>query len=126
MTKIVMLNEELGSQMQIYLALCDSYRIEIAESLESAMYLLRKVRPEILVMEYNLNQLATNGKTGLDFIKKIKKKYNHLKVVTILDNEDREMESTIQQNGADGVLYKPIKNKKLMTDVRKLAARIAA
>lgn len=121
-----MLNEELGSQMQIYLALCDSYRIEIAESLESAMYLLRKVRPEILVMEYNLNQLATNGKTGLDFIKKIKKKYNHLKVVTILDNEDREMESTIQQNGADGVLYKPIKNKKLMTDVRKLAARIAA
>lgn len=121
-----MLNEELGSQMQIYLALCDSYKIEIAENVEAAMYLLRKMKPEILLMEYHLDQLTTNGKTGMDFIKKVKKKYHHLKVVTILDDKDKSIENTIQENGADGVLYRPIRNKKLMIDVRKLAAPVAA
>lgn len=122
MTTIIMLNEELGSQMQIYLALCDVYRVEIAENVESAMYMLRKIRPEILLMDYNLNHFKNNGKTGIDFIKKVKRKYHDLKVVTILDTKDREKEIEIQQNGADEVLYRPIKNKSLITNVKKLAA----
>ncbi len=126
MTKIVMLNEELGSQMQIYLALCDSYKIEIAENVESAMYLLRKMRPEILLMEYDLAQLKSNGKSSIDFIKKVKKKYQDLKIVTILENKDRDLEPVVQANGADFVLYKPIKNRKLMMDFRRLAAPAAA
>ncbi|MFQ5602281.1 MAG: response regulator [bacterium] len=108
--------------MQIYLALCDVYRVEIAENVESAMYMLRKIRPEILLMDYNLNHFKNNGKTGIDFIKKVKRKYHDLKVVTILDTKDREKEIEIQQNGADEVLYRPIKNKSLITNVKKLAA----
>ncbi|NIR47785.1 response regulator transcription factor [candidate division KSB1 bacterium] len=126
MTKIVLLNDELGSQMQIYLALCDSYKIEIAENIQSAMYLLRKAKPHILLMDYDFNQFRTNGKTGIDFIKKVKKKYSKLKVMTILEDEHKSLEGTIQQNGADGVLYKPIKNKQLVSDLQKLAAPVAA
>ncbi len=121
-----MLNEELGSQMQIYLALCDAHRIEIAENVESAMYLLRKLRPEVLLLEYDLAQLKTNGKSGLDLIKKIKKKYRDLKVVTILDSKDRNLEPAIQENGADHVLYRPIKNKQLVHDFQRLVAPVAA
>lgn len=117
-----MLNGELGSQMQIYLALCDSYNVEIAENVESAMYLLRKVKPEILLMDLNLDQSKANGKLGLDFLKKVKKKYSSLKVVTILDHKDKPYESEIQLNGADGVLYKPIKVRILISHVRKLAS----
>lgn len=120
MTRIVLLNEELGSQMQIYLALCEGYTIEIAESVESAMYLLRKLRPEILVMDYDLTHFRVRGKQGIDFIRKVKKKYNHLKIVTILDNKDKAHESEIQQNGADGIIYKPIKNRHVILNVKKI------
>jgi DNA-binding NarL/FixJ family response regulator len=121
MKKIVMLNEELGSQMRMYLALCDAYRVEIAEDVESVMYLLRKIKPEILLMDFNLEQFKANGKTGLDFLKKIKKKYNELKVVTILENKDKPYESEIQQNGADGIFYKPIKVRSLLSHVNNLS-----
>ncbi len=116
-----MLNEELGSQMQIYLALCDAYKVEIAENVQSVMYLLRKMKPEILLMDFNLEQFRANGKTGLDFLKKVKKKYHSLKVVTILDNEDKSYEPEIHKNGADGVFYRPIKVRNLITHVNKLA-----
>lgn len=121
MTKIVILNEELGSQMQIYLALCDKYEVEIAESVKSAMYLLRKVRPEILLVDYNLDQFRSNGDSGLKFLRKVKKKYNAMKVVTILEDKDKNMESKIHENGGDSVIYKPIRNRSLISHVKKLS-----
>jgi len=122
MKKIVMLNEDLGTQMQIYLALCDAYKVEIAENVESAMYLLRKTKPEVLLLDYNLDQFTANGKTGIDFIKKVKKKYTDLKVMMIMDNKDQVQ---IQEHGADEVLYKPIRNKNLILNVKKLAGATA-
>lgn len=107
--------------MQIYLALSDAYRVEIAESVESAMYLLRKMKPEILLLDYNFDQLKSNGKTGVDFIKKVKKKYMDLKVMMILENKDKKHESEVHENGADGVLYTPIKNRNLISNVKRLA-----
>ncbi len=120
MTRIVLLNDELGSQMQIYLALCDGYSIEIAESVEAAMYLLRKLRPEILVMDYDLTHFRARGKQGIDFIRKVKRKYNHLKIVTILDDKDKVYETEIQQNGADGIVYRPLKNRHIILNVKKV------
>ena len=122
MKKIVMLNEDLGTQMQIYLALCDAYKVEIAENVESAMYLLRKTKPEVLLLDYNLDQFTSNGKTGVDFIKKVKKKYNDLKVMMIMDINDQIQ---IQEHGADEVLYKPIRNKNLILNVKRLAGATA-
>jgi DNA-binding NarL/FixJ family response regulator len=120
MTKVVLLNEELGSQMQIYLALCEDFSVEIAESLEATMYLLRKLRPEVLLCDYHLECFTTNGKSGIDFIRRIKRKYSQLKVVTILTEEDRPYESEIQRDGADGVIYKPIRNRLLIANIKKL------
>ncbi|MFQ5677643.1 MAG: response regulator [bacterium] len=125
MKKIVMLHDELGTQMQIYLALCDAYKVEIAENVESAMYLLRKTKPEILLLDYNFDQFRSNGKTGVDFIRKVKKKYRALKVMMILNDEDREYEPEIHENGADGILYTPIKNRNLISNVRKLTMAAA-
>lgn len=120
-----MLNDELGTQMQIYLALCDAYTIEIAENTESVMYLLRKMKPEVLLLDYDLDQFRLNGKTAVDFLKKIKKKYNHLKVLLILNQTDKRFENEIQESGGDGVLYKPIKNRKLVLNLRKLTTATA-
>ncbi|MFQ5707218.1 MAG: response regulator [bacterium] len=121
MKKIVILNEELGCQMQLYLALCDAYSVEVAENVKSAMYLLRKVRPEILLMDYDLNQFKHNGASGLRFLKKVKRKYESLKIVTILNNKDKHIATEIQENGADSILYKPIKNRRLIAHINRLS-----
>lgn len=125
MKKILILNSELGTQMQIYLALCDAYKIEIAENIESVMYYLRKMKPEIFVLDYNLEEFDTNGRTSADLVKKIKRKYSQLKVMMVLESEDKELESLVQKFGADGVITKPIKNRNLISHVKKLAAPTA-
>ncbi len=111
--------------MQIYLALCDAYKIEIAENIESVMYYLRKMKPEIFVLDYNLEEFDTNGRTSADLVKKIKRKYSQLKVMMVLESEDKELESLVQKFGADGVITKPIKNRNLISHVKKLAAPTA-
>ena len=107
--------------MQIYLALCDAYKVEIAEDLESVMYYLRKMKPEIFLVDYDLEQLNSNGKDGIDLLKKIKKKYRDLKIVLLMEAEHKTFEESAHASGADGVLYKPIKNRNLITNVNKLA-----
>ncbi|MFQ5651418.1 MAG: response regulator [bacterium] len=126
MKKILILNTELGTQMQIYLALCDAYKIEIAEDVESVMYYLRKMKPEIFLLDYNLQEIEPGGRNGADLVKKIKRKYSHLKVMMILDTEDRGLESQAHQYGADEVLFKPIKNRNLISYVNRLATTTVA
>ena len=125
MKKILMLNGELGSQMQIYLALCDAYNVEIAEDIRATMYLLRRTKPELLVLDYNFGQFRSNGKTGIDFIRKIKRKYHDLKVMTILETKDKVVENEIQLYGADEILYRPINDSSLLANVNKLAPALA-
>ncbi len=124
MKKILILNSELGTQMQIYLALCDAYKVEIAENIQSVMYQLRKMRPEILLLDYNLEELTQNGKTASDLVRKVKKKYEHLKVVLIVDDETPLLSSGDEAFGADSVLCRPIQNRNLITNVNKLATTV--
>ncbi len=124
MKKVLILNAELGTQMQIYLALCDVYKVEIAENIESVMYYLRKSKPEILVLDYDLEDLQSNGKTGADIARKVKKKYNDLEIMMVMNSEDKRLEDKVQEHGADGVLYKPIENRHLISNVRRLATPV--
>jgi DNA-binding response OmpR family regulator len=121
MKRIVLLNDELKTQMQIYLALCDVYRVEVAEDVEAAMYMLRKMHPEILLLDYELEHFRSNGKTSIDFLRKIKKKYASLKVMLLLEGEDPDLEEKIQEFGGDGVLHKPVKNRHLRRRIKALS-----
>ncbi len=121
MTKILILNCELGTQMQIYLALCDAYKIEIAEDIEAVMYYLRKMRPEIFLLDYRLDEIQSNVKTGAELAKKLKKKYSDLKIMMIMDGPDSEFDANDEDGFADGILFRPITNSSLLSNVRKLA-----
>jgi len=121
MKRIVLLNDELKTQMQIYLALCDVYRVEVAEDVEAVMYMLRKMQPEILLLDYDLEHFRSNGKTCIDFLRKIKKKYAGLKVMMLLEGEDPDLEEKIQEHCGDCVLYKPVKNRHLRRRIKSLS-----
>ncbi len=122
MKKILILNGELGTQMQIYLALCEQYKIEIAEDIESVMYYLRKMKPEIFLMDYRLDLENGSGKTGIDLARKLKRKYSDLKIMMIMDGEDASETISLEPEVADHVLMKPVKNQHLVTNMNKLAA----
>ena len=121
MKKIVILNDELKTQMQIYLALCEAYRVEIAEDVEAAMYMLRRMQPEILLLDHDLEQFRINGKSTMEFVRKIKKKYAGLKIMMLFENDNRAEEELLQAYGADSILYKPVKNRHLLQRIRALS-----
>jgi DNA-binding NarL/FixJ family response regulator len=102
MNRIVMLNEDLESQMRMYLALCPRYRIEIAENELALMRLLRRKKPNLLLLDAHYNRFNHNSKSVGKLVEKIKRKYNHLPVLTIISGEDEEVGEVLSQRGADG------------------------
>jgi len=102
MNRIIMLNEDLESQMRMYLALCPRYRIEIAENELTLMRLLRRKKPNLLLLDAHYNRFAHNSKSVGKLVEKIKRKYNHLPVLTIISGEDEEVGEVLAQRGADG------------------------
>ena len=114
MKKIVMLIEELGSQMRIHLALCDLYNILFAENIEATMYFLRRAKPDLLLIDFDLKPFKADHQRAIDLIGKIKGKYEDLKVVTILNHTEHIAESDVQLCGADAVLHRPIETENLI------------
>ncbi len=111
--------------MQIYLALCDSYRVEIAENTETVMYMLRKLRPEVLLLDFKAEQFTRNGKSSMDFVRKVKRKYEDLKVVLILDPRDCAREDELHGCGVDWVLYTPVKPRNLLANLDRMTTETA-
>jgi DNA-binding NarL/FixJ family response regulator len=120
MNRIIMLNEDLESQMRMYLALCPRYRIEIAENELSLMRLLRRKKPHLLLLDAHYSRLNHNGKSVTKMVEKIKRKYNHLPVLTIVDGDDERLGNTLQQRGADGWISRCIQIDALLQRVDEL------
>lgn len=97
-----MLNDDLESQMRMYLALCPRYRIEIAENEVTLMRLIRRKRPTLLMLDAHHSRLAYSGKSAGKLIEKIKQKYQSLRVLAIVKEADEYLGDTLQRRGADG------------------------
>ncbi len=108
MNRIVMLNEDLESQMRMYLALCPHYRIEIAENELAMMRLLRRKKPNLLLLDAHYSRFNHNGKSVSKLVEKIKRKYNYLPVLAIINGEDERLGEALAQRGADGWITRRI------------------
>ncbi len=117
MNRIVMLNDDLESQMRMYLALCPRYRIEIAENEVSLMRLIRRKRPTLLMLDANHSRLSFSGKSPGRLIEKIKQKYHSLHVLAIVKDGDETFGHTLQERGADGWVDHMIDSDKLLDHV---------
>jgi DNA-binding NarL/FixJ family response regulator len=108
MNRIIMLNEDLESQMRMYLALCPHYRIEIAENELALMRLLRRKKPHLLLLDAHYSRFNHNGKSVSKLVEKIKRKYIHLPVLAIINGEDERLGETLAQRGANGWISRRI------------------
>jgi DNA-binding NarL/FixJ family response regulator len=120
MNRIVMLNEDLESQMRMYLALCPRYRIEIAENELSLMRLLRRKKPQLLLLDAHYSRFNHNGRSVTKLVEKIKRKYSHLPVLTIINGDDEKLGQVLQQLGADGWISRRIQIDDLLQRVDNL------
>ncbi|MFQ5633231.1 MAG: hypothetical protein ACE5I1_31080, partial [bacterium] len=108
MNRIIILDDVLESQMRMYLALCNKYRVEIAEDEAMLMRMIRRKNPKLILLDANYSGFNNNGKSVYKTIEKIKKKYNDLKVVTILDRHDMDLHRSATQKASDAVLLRPV------------------
>ncbi|MDQ7054724.1 MAG: response regulator [candidate division KSB1 bacterium] len=120
MNRIIILNEELESQMRMYLSLCDRYRVEIAEDEANLMRMIRRKNPKLVFIDADYSGFNGNGKTVFKTIQKIKKKYKDLKVVAIMQSNDRKMLEKVHEVGGDGVLLRPIHEDEVLESVDRI------
>jgi DNA-binding NarL/FixJ family response regulator len=120
MNRIVMLNEDLESQMRMYLALCPRYRIEIAENELALMRLLRRKKPNLLLLDAHYSRFNHTGKSVSKLVEKIKRKYNHLPVLTIISGDDEGVGQVLAQRGADGWVNRRVETDDLLQRVDNL------
>ena len=106
--------------MRIHLALCDLYNILFAENIEATMYFLRRAKPDLVLVDFDLKPFREDHQRAIDLIGKIKGKYEDLKVVTILNQAERFAESDVQICGADAVLQRPIETENLIVKLSEL------
>lgn len=83
MNRIIILNEELETQMRMYLALCNRYKVEIAEDEAMLMRMIRRKRPKLVFLD---GDYSRNGKSVVKTVQKIKKKYHVLKIITVTES----------------------------------------
>jgi DNA-binding NarL/FixJ family response regulator len=117
MNRIIMLNEDLESQMRMYLALRPRYRIEIAENELTLMRLIRRKNPKLLLLDAHYSRFNHNGKSVVKLVEKIKRKYVHLPVVAIVNDEDERLGHQLQQRGADAWITRVIPTDDLLQRV---------
>jgi DNA-binding NtrC family response regulator len=113
--KIVILNDELRSEMQMYLALSHRHNVQIAQDVEDLFQLLEEEAADFTFVD--LSSLPERDKNTLDgsaLAKRIIKKHPRIKVVGICDADDQKLQQRAANHGISEVITRPIKNRELL------------
>jgi DNA-binding response OmpR family regulator len=120
MYRIIMLNDDLESQMRMYLALCPRYRIEIAENEIALMRLIRRKRPQMLILDAHHSRFLHSGKSAGKLIEKIKHKYGRLHILAIVRAQDESFGRALRESGADDWVDYLVEGNQLMQRIDQL------
>ena len=111
--KIVIFNEELRSEMQMYLALCRRHDVEIADGVEDLMQLLDGESADLTFVD------LSKEIDGLRIANQVSQKHPRVRIVGICDREDKNVQKRAADRGIKEVITRPIKNRDLMDAVDK-------
>ncbi len=113
--KIVIFNEELRSEMQMYLALSNRHDVEIAQDLKDLMLLLEE-EADLTFLDFDS---ATDKKPDiLDVAKQVLKKNPKIKVVGICNQKDSTLQKRAADHGIVRIITRPIKNRELLKAIQ--------
>jgi len=112
--KIIIFNEELRSQMQMYLALHLRHEVEIAEDKEALLKILNSDCADVTFLDLNYSSEEHNGESGVKLAQQVRRKYPNLRVIGIHNGHDSSLENKAQKIGLNDLITRPIKNRQLM------------
>ena len=113
--KIVIFNEDLRSEMQMYLALSNHYDVSIAEDEDDLMQLLDSHRADYTFLDLDYGE-AKRGrkKKALEIATRIQEKHPKIELVGICDNHDTHVTQMAAGIGIKRVVTRPIKNREVL------------
>jgi DNA-binding NarL/FixJ family response regulator len=112
--KIVIFNEELRSEMQMYLTLCDRHKVEIAQDLEELMKLLEEEVTDLTFLDLAPASETEGTIDPFEVARKVLEKHPQIKVVGICDHDDQSLQKAAADHGIEKVITRPIKNRDLL------------
>lgn len=114
MKRIIILNEELETQMRMYLALSTRYKVEIAEDEAMLMRMIRRKKPRLIFLDGEYSGYSREGKSITKTVQKIKKKYHELQVISIMNTRTKGAANS------DRILYHPFDESDIQKAVQAL------
>jgi DNA-binding NtrC family response regulator len=117
--KIVIYNDELRSEMQMYLALSHKYDVEIAQNVEDLMNLLAEHAADLTFLDLDIDEDNPTEKSAFELAEQIMIKFPKIKVVGICDDDDSHLKAIAAHQGIPEVITRPIKNRELLKVVEK-------
>lgn len=111
--KIVIFNEDLRSEMQMYLALSNHYDVTIAESEDDLLQLLDRNSPDYTFLDLETGEANPNRHSRFEIANLIRSKHPDTKVVGICDAKENCV-SDAAAHGINRTVTRPIKNRELL------------
>jgi len=119
--KVLVVDDNLAFLCSIKWRLIDEYVVKVSTTKEEALNLLKKYRPDILILDLNLNPFVTDFTDAIEILKKVKKA-NYTKVIISTVVNDEKVKEELLKIGADGYLIKPYKYETLKKSIESLSA----
>lgn len=112
--KIVIFNDDLRSEMQMYLALSNHYDVTIAEDEDDLMNLLDTSSTDYTFLDLNYGQdKPQKNEKALQIASMIQQKYPKTSLVGICDQNDEDITQLAAGHGIKRVVTRPIKNREI-------------
>ena len=112
--KILILNDDLRSVMQMYLALSNHYDVEIAQDIDDLLNLIDQANPDFTFFDLTPDKEIAKGADRVAVANQILKKHPKVRLVGICDRSDRTLQKKAVEVGIPKVITRPIKNRELM------------
>ena len=113
--KIVIFNEDLRSEMQMYLALSNHYDVSIAEDEDDLMQLLENHAADYTFLDLDCGETQRGrSKKALEIASRIQEKHPKIELVGICDTQDDTLTQMAAGIGIKRVVTRPIKNREVL------------
>jgi DNA-binding NtrC family response regulator len=113
--KIVIFNDELRSEMQMYLTLSNRHDVVIARDIDDLFDVLDKNQADLTFLDLAIS-LEENEKKfdGISLAKQIRTNHPQTKVVGICDRDDVTLQRQAKHIGLGDFITRPIRNRELI------------
>ncbi|MCD6228582.1 MAG: PEP-CTERM-box response regulator transcription factor [Candidatus Omnitrophica bacterium] len=108
MTKILVVDDDIGILTQLKWALEDEYQVILASSKEQALTLLHQEKPLLVALDVNLDSSNLWDKEGINILDEIKAADPLIKVIMITGNDAKDIALEAIRKGAFDYYTKPI------------------